>query len=85
MSILPPQGVRLSADKRRALEMLAAAGLHGCTGSALSARGVNIDMLAALVHDGFATARREIVRVGKRKITIARVWIAEAGQKALES
>jgi hypothetical protein len=79
-----PQDHLLSADQRRALEMLATAGLHGCTGASLCARGFTIDMLADLVRDGFATARRETLKVGKRKITIARVWIAEAGQRALE-
>jgi hypothetical protein len=74
----------LTTDQRRALEVLATAGLHGCTGTSLCARGFAIDMLADLVRDGFATARRETLKVGKRKITIARMWIADAGQRALE-
>ena len=83
--VLPlPQERELSAEQRRALEILATAGLHGCTGAALFARGCTIDMLAALVRDGLATARRETLKVGKRNITIARVWIAEAGKQALE-
>ncbi len=86
MTVLPPpQQHQLSAEQRRALEILATAGLHGCTGAALFARGCTIDMLAALVRDGLATARRETVKVGKRNITIARVWIADAGQRALKN
>jgi hypothetical protein len=80
-----PQECRLSAEQRRALEMLATAGLHGCTGAAMFARGFTIDMLADLVRDGLATARRETMKVGKRNITIARVWIADAGARALQS
>ena len=85
MTVAPlPEERHLSAEQRRALEILATAGLHGCTGAALFARGFTIDMLADLVRDGLATARRETLKVGKRKITIARVWIADAGRKALK-
>jgi hypothetical protein len=79
----PPQERQLSAEQRRALEMLATAGPHGCTGAAMFARGFTIDMLADLVRDGLATARRETLKVGRRNITIARVWIADAGERAL--
>jgi hypothetical protein len=88
MTVSPPQlpeERHLSAEQRRVLEILATAGLHGCTGAALFARGFTIDMLADLVRDGLATARRETLTVGKRKITIARVWIADAGQQALRA
>jgi len=88
MTVLPPQPPqqhRLSAEQRRALEILATAGGDGCTGAALFARGFTIDMLADLVRDGLATARRETLKVGKRKVTIARVWIADAGQRAIEN
>ena len=87
MTVLPPQSPQehqISAEQRRALEILATAGIDGCTGAALFARGFTIDMLADLVRDGLATARRETLKVGKRKVTIARVWIADAGQRALD-
>jgi hypothetical protein len=87
MTTAPPQSPeerQLSAEQRRVLEILATAGLHGCTGAALFARGFTIDMLADLVRYGLATARRETLTVGKRKMTIARVWIADAGQQALK-
>jgi hypothetical protein len=86
MTVLPPQLPQerhLSVEECRALEMLAAAGPDGCTGATLTARGFNFDMLADLVRDGFATARCETIRVGRREITIARVWIADAGRKAI--
>jgi hypothetical protein len=37
-------------------------------------------VLADLVRDGLIMAHREMVRVGKRKITVARVWITAAGR-----
>ena len=40
--------------------------------------------LLDLVHDGLATARRETMRVGKRKIKVARIRITGAGRRALE-
>jgi hypothetical protein len=41
-------------------------------------------MLADLVHDGLATAHRQTVRVGRRKIQFTRMKITDAGRKALE-
>ena len=64
-----------------------AAGLRGCTGTTLLARGFAVEMLADLVREGFAAACCETRRVGKRKIKVARVRIADAadaGQRALE-
>jgi hypothetical protein len=87
MTALPPQLPRarhLDADQHRALEMLAAAGPCGCTGAMLLGRGFRISMLADLVRDGFATARRETMSLGKRKIAVARLWITDAGRQAIE-
>ena len=41
-------------------------------------------MLADLVHGGLATAHRQTMRVGRRKIQFARIVITDAGRKALE-
>jgi hypothetical protein len=41
-------------------------------------------MLADLVGDGLATARRETMRVGKRKITVARILITDVGRLAIK-
>ena len=70
--------------QRWTLEILAAAGLRGCTGATLLAHGFSVDMLADLVHDGLATAHRPTMRVGRRKIQFARIMIADAGRRALE-
>ena len=70
--------------QRWTLEILAAAGLRGCTGATLLAHGFSVDMLADLVHDGLATAHRQTMRVGRRKVQFARMMITAAGRKALE-
>jgi hypothetical protein len=87
MRVLQPQLPReyhLRAEQRRALEILAAAGLPGCAGATLLGHGFRIDMLADLVGDGLTTARRESVRVGKRKIRVARICITDAGRQAIK-
>jgi hypothetical protein len=73
----------LSAEQRRALEILAAR-VRGCTGAALLDHGFCTGMLADLVRDGLATTRLESLRTGNRKIAVARVRITDAGQMALE-
>ena len=77
-------GVHLGAEQRRALEMLADAGLRGCTGATLLDHGFNMDVIADLVLKGFATANQETMRVGGRKIQVARVRIMDAGRRELE-
>jgi len=79
-----PRERHLSAKRRWALEILAAAGVRGCTGATLLAHGVSVDMLADLVHDGLATAHRQTMRVGRRKIQFARIMITDAGRRAIE-
>jgi hypothetical protein len=76
--------MRLIAEQRRALKILADAGLRGCTGATLLAYGFSIDMLAELVREGFATAHRETMWAGRRKIRVARVRITDAGRRSLE-
>jgi hypothetical protein len=58
--------------------------LHGCAGATLLGHGFRIDTLADLVGDGLATARRETEKVGKRKITVARIYTPDVGQRAIE-
>ena|SRR5258708_29791996 len=50
---------KINADQRRALELLAVAGLQDCSGATLLAHGVRIDVLAYLVRAGLVTAYRE--------------------------
>jgi hypothetical protein len=79
-----PRERHLSAEQRRALEILAAARVRGCTGAALLDHGFCTGMLADLVRDGLARARLESMGTGKHKIAVARVRITNAGQMALE-
>jgi hypothetical protein len=41
-------------------------------------------MLADLVGDSLDRARRETVKVGKRKINVARIFITDAGRRAIK-
>jgi hypothetical protein len=84
MSSPPLRKHHLGAEHLCALEVLADAGLWGCTLATLLAYGFPIVMVANLVRDGFATARRETLRTGHRKIRAARVWITDAGRRAME-
>ena len=74
----------LSAEQRRALKILSAAGQQGCAGTTLLGHGFRVGMLADLVGDGLVIARRETMSVDKRKITIARISITGAGQQAIK-
>lgn len=75
---------RLDGDQRRALEVLADAGLRGCTGATMLERGFKADMLAGLIQDGYVTAAVETMRMRGRKIRVARMRITNAGYTALE-
>jgi hypothetical protein len=81
---LPPAPHALSAERRRALKILSAAGLHGCAGTTLLGHGFRVRMLADLVGDGLVRARRETVKVGKREINVARIFITDAGLRAIK-
>jgi hypothetical protein len=73
----------LSAEHRRALEVLAASP-RGCTKGRLLADGFTVDMLADLVREGLATAHRETMRVGGRQIRIERYRITDAGRLKID-
>jgi hypothetical protein len=72
----------LSADRRRALKVLAASP-NGCTEALMLAHGFKLELLGDLILDGLATAHNERMRAGKRAIEVTRVRITEAGRQAL--
>jgi hypothetical protein len=76
---------KINGDQRRALELLAVAGLQDCTGATLLAHGVRFDVLAYLIRAGLVTAYREPTKAGERQIAVARMRITNAGRRALES
>jgi hypothetical protein len=54
----------LNAEQRRALAMLAAAGLDGATQSLLSAHGFGASLIVGLIDRGLVTIMYERVRAG---------------------
>jgi hypothetical protein len=75
--------MKVSPDQRRALQLLADAGLSGCTESIMLAHGFKLAMLAELVSNCWAIAEPERVRAGGRSIEVVSVLITEAGRRAL--
>jgi len=75
--------VSLSAEQRRALELLAASP-RGYTKGRLLADAFAVDMLADLVREGLAAAQRGTMRVGGRTIRVERYRVTDAGRRALE-
>ena len=74
----------ISAQQRRALEMLADAESHGSTIEMLIEDGVPAEMVADLVRNGLASMQGDTVKVGGRAIEIIRVQITDAGRRAIE-
>jgi hypothetical protein len=70
--------VKLSADERRALDMLAGSH-HGCTEAILRANGFTVGLLADLIRAGLAKAEPERTQAGPR----VRIRITDAGKQAL--
>jgi hypothetical protein len=79
-----PQKPRLSAEQRRALEMLNRSRRSGCTKSFLVAHGFTLAMLVGLIRDGLAEAQTETVRAAGWTTEIVRIRITAAGRRALE-
>ena len=75
----------LTAEQRRALAMLARAGLDGASQTLLMAHGFCVSMIVGLVNNGLATLTREKVPAGSRLIDVRKVRITAVGRKALIS
>ena len=80
----PPQKHRLSANRRRALELLANSPDGATKESLVLVHGIDRDTIAGLVRTGLATARRESVKAGSETISSKRYRITTAGRMALE-
>jgi hypothetical protein len=76
-------GPRLTVEQRRALAMLATAGLNGAPQALLSAHGFDASLIAELVNRGLATLAAEKVRAGDKLIAVAKARITGAGRDAL--
>ena len=68
------EGPRRNAERRRALELLAASP-DGCTAAILLAHGFKSDRLVELIN---------AVIAGDRAIQVTRVQITDAGRQALD-
>jgi hypothetical protein len=79
----PPQKPRLSAEQRRALELLARSPGSGCTRPLWTAHGFTLAMLMP-VRDGLADVQAETVSAGGRTTEIVRVRITAARRRAIE-
>jgi hypothetical protein len=73
----------LPATRRRALELLADAGINGATEESLHFNGIPASTLAGLVRIGGATSTTGKVRAGGSIIEVMRFRITDAGSKAL--
>jgi hypothetical protein len=81
---VPPRRLRLSAERRRALELLASS-QSGLTEVLLFANGVTPHMLGRLLRSGLAIVQSETIKSGDQTIEIGRVTITDAGRRTLES
>ena len=77
------EGPRRNAERRRALELLAASS-DGCTAAILLAHGFKSDRLVELINAGLASVTTERVIAGDRAIQVTRVQITDAGRQALD-
>ncbi len=76
-------GPRLSAEQRRALEILADAGISGVTEATMLAHGFPRAALAVLMRKGVVRARRETVVADRKAVEVYRVRITTVGRNAL--
>jgi hypothetical protein len=81
---VPPRRRRLSAERRRALELLVSSP-SGITEVLPFAHGVTPHMLGRLLRSGLATIQRETIKSGDQTIEIGRITITDAGRWALET
>ena len=77
-----PKQHRLSADCRRALQVLATSP-DGCTEAIMLAHGFKLALLVALISDGLATAQAERVMAGRRTVDVVCMRITNAGRQAI--
>jgi hypothetical protein len=82
--VAPPQKHRLSAPRRRALELLANSPSGATQELLVVVHGIGRDTIAGLVRAGLATARIETVNAGSKPIKVRRYRITNAGRLALE-
>jgi hypothetical protein len=75
---------QLSADRRRALTVLAGAP-HGASEAVMLAHGFKLPALVELIRDGLATAHTQRMMAGSKAIEVTVMRITEAGRRAIST
>jgi hypothetical protein len=74
----------LSTEQRRALTLLAGAGLRGIAESLMvNAHGFTIELMVKLIGDGLVSAETHMVGAGRQKIEVLQLRITDAGRQVL--
>ncbi len=81
--IIPPRRPLLSAEQRRALEMLNRSPRSGCTNTFLAAHGFALTMLIGLVRDRLVEVETKTVMAPGRRTETVRFRITAAGRRAI--
>jgi hypothetical protein len=76
---------RVSAEQRRALELLASSPHRATKRLLVVAHGFETDRIAGLVRSGLAAEELEVRKAGGKTIDVVRVKITDAGRKALHA
>jgi hypothetical protein len=74
---------RFSAERRRALEVLASSGGGVNAALLVHVHGFKRHVLAGLVQRKLAAAKREVAMAGGKAIEVVRVRITAAGRRAI--
>jgi hypothetical protein len=83
IEVMTDEAMTLTANQRRALEMLAGSP-HGCTEGTLRTHGFKVGLLTGLVSAGLATANPESVKAGGQTLSLVRFKITHAGLRAID-
>ena len=76
---------RLEPKQHRALQVLASSGPVGMTEAILLAHGFSNELLDGMARAGLVVVTTSTVRAGAKIIAVSRLWITEAGRKAMDA
>jgi len=76
--------MRLSAEQRHVLELLASDRRDASKEALVFVQHLNRDTIFGLVRSGLATTQRATIKAGDKAVEVVRIMITEAGRRALE-
>ena len=76
--------MRLSAEQRHVLELLASDQRDGSREALVFIHQFDRDTIAGLVRTGLATTQRVILKAGDKVVEVVRITITKAGRQAIE-